>query len=652
MAKFNIKNRRYLGSKSKLIDFIKEVVNKECGDFNSFLDLFSGTGNVGWSFNNEDTSIYLNDILKSNYYSYVAWFGNELIDEHKISKIINDYNGLIIEESNYFSDNFSDTFFSESNCKKIGYIRENIECLFNQKEINFREKCIIITSLIYAMDRIANTVGHYDAYRLKGDLDKELILEELEVASSKVNKNNKIFNEDANELVKHIKCDVVYIDPPYNSRQYCDAYHLLENVACWEKPEVYGVARKMDRSKLKSKYCTNSAPLVFSDLIDNIEAKYILVSYNNMGTKGAGRSQAKVSDEDILKALSKKGEVKIFETDFNQFNAGKTNISNHKERLFLCKVGHKTKFCSDIVIEKFVKSPLNYTGGKFKLLEQIFDKFPNNFDTFIDLFGGGFNVGVNVKCETVVYNDIQNSVVRIIKLFYDKDYETIINKIEKIIEKYNLSDSYKNGYSIYSCDSASGLGKYNKDKYYSLRKDYNEMKTNSESRDIMFLVLIIFGFNNQIRFNSNGEFNMPVGKRDFNSSVRKNIKEFAIKIKNNHLIVLNKNFSSINFNDYKNPFFYCDPPYLLGTASYNENNGWTQKDEIELLSFLKQLDDNNIKFALSNVIEHKGMTHDVLKQWIEDNHFNLIYIKSDYNNSNYHIKNKKEVTREILVTNY
>ena len=155
------------------------------------------------------------------------------------------------------------------------------------------------------MDRIANTCGHYDAYIKDGNFSKELELAVPEVSSCN-NKNNQCYNKDANLLVKEIYADLVYIDPPYNSRQYCDTYHLLENVAKWEKPEVFGVAKKMDRSHLKSEYCTQNAAKILEELIENINAKYILFSYNNMASKGNDRSNAKISDEDILRILQKR----------------------------------------------------------------------------------------------------------------------------------------------------------------------------------------------------------------------------------------------------------------------------------------------------------------------------------------------------------
>ena len=185
------------------------------------------------------------------------------------------------------------------------------------------------------MDKIAKTCGHYDAYRKGADFDASL---ELFVPLAEVHNNaeNKCYNKDANELVKEIHADLVYIDPPYNSRQYCDAYHLLENVARWEKPDVFGVAKKMNRDKIKSKYCTQRATEAFEDLIKNINAKYILFSYNNMATKGNGRSNAKIADEDIMRILQSKGTVKVFSENYKAFSAGKSNIANNAERLFLC----------------------------------------------------------------------------------------------------------------------------------------------------------------------------------------------------------------------------------------------------------------------------------------------------------------------------
>lgn len=655
MKMISINNRRYIGSKYRMINFIKETMSKEKIEYSSFLDLFGGTGIVGDFFNDQKTKVYVNDLLKSNYISYLAWFGNEKIDKNKVKKYIEKYNSLTVLEDNYFSLNFSNTYFNEENCKKIGFIREDIEDNYTNNNLNIRERAILITSLLYAMDKIANTVGHYDAYRKNGDLNKKLELCMLNLKSNTNNKNNKIFNEDSNELVRSLKADVVYIDPPYNSRQYSDAYHLLENVAIWEKGEVHGVAKKMERNRIKSKYCSVSAPLVFKDLIENIDAKYIIVSYNNMGKKGAGRSQAKISDEDIIGTLNKKGKVKVYETDFREFNTGKTHIDNHKERLFICKVGKgvKSKSVKAKVSNDIVKSPLNYTGGKYKILNQIIPVFPKKLDLFVDLFSGGSNVGVNVNAKRIVCVDKQKEIIRVMNLFKKYEYGYIIDKLEKIIDKYELSNSLLNGYEIYHCTSNKGLGTYNKNKYVKLRNDYNNVKHDSIEKDFLFLTLIIYSFNNQIRFNSNGEFNTPVGKRDFNNSLRKNLKNFIVKLKTKNIEFVNSDFREFAIETKENTLVYCDPPYFLGTASYNENGGWTKQDEIDLLNYLFILDSKGIKFALSNVIEHKGATHEMLEAWIREHHYTIHHITCDYNNSNYH-KQDGNVTKtiEVLITNY
>ena len=329
-----INNRRYLGNKYKLLPFITGVVNDECPDITSIADIFAGTGAVSSAFT--DKVIITNDLMYSNYICNYAWFGAEEYDPQIIIDCVVRYNALTDLEDNYMTDNFADTYFSRDDCAKIGYIREDIEVLYKKGDINTRERSILITSLLYAMDKIANTCGHYDAYRKGVEFDKSLELY-VPMANRQNNPNNQCFNMDSNELVKNIEADLVYIDPPYNSRQYCDAYHLLENVARWEKPEVFGVARKMDRSTMKSKYCTQSATEAFEQLIGDIKAKYILLSYNNMAEKGNDRSNAKISDQDIMRILEKKGEVKVFSESYKAFTTGKSDIDDNQERLFLCR---------------------------------------------------------------------------------------------------------------------------------------------------------------------------------------------------------------------------------------------------------------------------------------------------------------------------
>ena len=330
-----IQNRRYLGNKFKLLDFIMEVVNNNCSDTEIFADIFAGTGSFASAFIGK--TIITNDLLYSNYLCNIAWFGNETARLQFLERLIFEYNRSMDFEKNYMTENFSDTYFNKSDCSKIGIVREDIEQKYLTKVINERERAILITSLIYGMDKIANTCGHYDAWRRGTTFERQLILPMLNVPE-KNNKNNRCFNEDANELVRHIEADLIYIDPPYNSRQYSDTYHLLENVASWQKPAVHGVARKMNRENLKSDYCTIRATTAFEDLIKHCQSRYILFSYNNMANKGDARSNARIADEDILRILNNKGDVKVFSKKYKPFNAGQSNISENEERLFLCTV--------------------------------------------------------------------------------------------------------------------------------------------------------------------------------------------------------------------------------------------------------------------------------------------------------------------------
>ena len=500
-----INNRRYLGNKYKLLSFITKVVEEECENINTVADIFAGTGAVASAFT--DKKLITNDIMYSNYICHLAWFGSEKYSKEKIISLIMEYNQMNVKQDNYMSENFANTYFSLEDCRKIGFIRQDIEDRFSKDEINARERALLITSLLYAMDKIANTCGHYDAYRQGVEFKKHLELS-VPQPDETLNENNVCYNMDTNELVTNMEADLVYIDPPYNSRQYCDAYHLLENVARWNKPEVFGVAKKMDRTSLKSDYCTQKATAAFEKLIDSIHAKYILLSYNNMAEKGNERSNAKISDDDIMRILNKKGSVKVFAEDYKAFSTGKSDIKENQERLFLCTCYEKEK--------EIIPSALNYTGGKYKLLSQILPLFPKDADNIVDLFCGGCNVGINVNCNKVQFNDSNQYLMGLLETFRKLPKEEVFKWLYVTIEKYHLSLVSKNGYEYYGCESSKGLGSYNKDGYNKLRKDFNCKKEQDDEYFLMLYLLIVYSFNNQLRFNKKGKFNLPVGKRDFN----------------------------------------------------------------------------------------------------------------------------------------
>ena len=154
-----------------------------------------------------------------------------------------------------------------------------------------------------------------------------------------------------------------------------------------------------------------------------------------------------------------------------------------------------------------IQSPLNYTGGKYKLLPQIIPLFPKEINCFVDLFCGGCNVGINVHAERYIYNDSCVPLINLYSVMHTMEPEIFIKKIETIIKNYNLSDVKVHGYDFYNCNSSQGLGPYNKDKFVKLRNDFNALRVKNSDYYIMLYVLIVFAFNNQIRFNRNGEFN-------------------------------------------------------------------------------------------------------------------------------------------------
>ena len=333
---FEINNRRYLGNKFKLIPFIRRVVDEECNGVSSVLDTFSGTGSVSFAF--RDKQLLVNDMMFCNYLAALCWFSPQSVNSSSLEELLDYYNKVdTSREDNYMYQNFRNTYFSADVCRRIGFVREDVERKYAAGALNERERAVVITSLMYAMDRISNTYGHYDSYIQNATYNNDFELR-LPKFDYELNPENRCFNMDANLLVNEVSCDLAYLDPPYNSRNYCDAYHLLENVARWEKPKVEGVARKMDRTTMKSEYCKVTANKSLEDLVDKLRCKYIMLSYNNNGQKLQIRSNAKISDDEIIRILSKRGEVKIFTHDFKPFSAGRGENVGNQERLFLCDV--------------------------------------------------------------------------------------------------------------------------------------------------------------------------------------------------------------------------------------------------------------------------------------------------------------------------
>ena len=318
---YYISNRRYTGSKYKLLDWIEELILENC-EGESFFDVFAGTGVVSAYMSKHYNKVIMNDFLYSNEIIYKAFFGSGEFNEATINEYKEQFQKINPNrlKENYFSENFGGKYFSNNDSKVIGKIREEIKKL--KRSLSDREYCILLASLVYSMDKVANTVGHYDAYRKINNIEDRFVFELInpEEPSEKFS----IYRQDANRLVRKVKADIAFIDPPYNSRQYSRFYHVLENVVQWKK--------------MLSELAINN-PKVFADLIKHIDVKYIVVTYNNTYNSKSSSSKNKITLDEIKEILSSKGQTTIYEKKHQCFNAGKTEFDDHKEFVFITKVG-------------------------------------------------------------------------------------------------------------------------------------------------------------------------------------------------------------------------------------------------------------------------------------------------------------------------
>lgn len=301
---------------------------------------------------------------------------------------------------------------------------------------------------------------------------------------------------------------------------------------------------------------------------------------------------------------------------------------------------------------EYIISPLNFTGGKYKLLSQILPLFPKNIDTFIDIFCGGCNVGVNIKANKIICNDIDSNIIGLMNYFKSKKFDNLDKLISLKIKEYKLSDTKTHGYNFYNCTSTGGLGSFNKFSFLKLREDFNNLSEDTSDYYLYLYLLIIYSFNNQIRFNKNGKYNLPVGKRDYNFKMQNKLKNFLLNIEK--IYFTNKSFEMYKPSLLKkSDFVYADPPYLITCATYNEKNRWNEEQEYKLLSYLDLLNEKKIKFALSNVLISNGRENTILKNWLDEHPIYICHhLDFSYKNSNYHKKQVSAKTDEVLITNY
>lgn len=633
---------RYIGSKTNLLEEIDILLKKHVqGDEKVFLDLFAGTNAVGRYFKDE-YEIITNDLLYFSFVNAKATIENNISPTFKNLKfdpfeyLNNDFNAMTFKESHYYSYNYTPLgdamYITEENGLRIDFIRYTINSWLNDNLINNTEYYYLLSCLIEAIPYISNITGTYGAFLKHWDkraLNK-LILEPLEVKDNY--KNNKAYNIDSNLLVRELEVDICYIDIPYNKRQYASNYHLLENIARDEQPELRGKTKIFEWSPLKSKYSmTKNAYEALEDLITNLKSTHVILSYNDEGI---------IPFEDIyslLKNSSIDGNVDVVKIPYRKY---KSKITSQKselyEYLFYIKKYEKKSYTPPQNINnksKLIKSPLNYIGGKHRLLNQILPLFPQNITTFVDLFSGGANVGINVTANKHIFVDMNDKINEMFRYFANMDVNELIKMVENRIAEFNLS-------------------KTNEESYINFRKMYN---TNPNPLDLY--VLISYSYNYQIRFNNNMIYNNPFGKNrsHFSENMKNNLLNFVSKLQSLDYTFLDMYFQDFDISSLdEESFVYLDPPYIITTGSYNDGNrgftNWNENQEIEMYNLMCDLTNNNIRYALSNVLTHKSKEHHLLKQFANENNVQIHYLTHTYKNSSYNTQRLK--SEEVLVTNY
>lgn len=649
---------RFIGNKTNLLENIKAVIDENCTDRNEiFCDIFSGTGSVSRFFK-QYYRIISNDLLYFSYILTAATVENNNVPEFENLKTVGisdpieyleteddtGYSGFVTEEYSPAGAP-GRRYLTAENAKRIDFIRTTVEYWHRKQLIDSYEYKYLLAALIEGIPFISNTTGTYGAYLKTWDKRAYKRLELVKLGVTNNFKRNTCYNEDANKLIKKISGDILYIDPPYNERQYLSNYHLLETVARYDSPILKGITGVRPYGNEKSNYCIKrNVKTSFDSLIADADFKHIIISYSDDGL---------LSPEEIigiLKLYCIEESVKVYKIPYNRYRskAPQNGKSEHYEYIFYAKKNitrqmQETKFVSadkkptesfrQTDKKRFIKSPMNYIGGKYRLLPQLTELFPSKIDTFVDLFAGGFNVSANVHADKTICNDLNSRVVEMVRFLCYADEETVLRRIEEKINEYQLS-------------------KENEDGYKRFRDYYNQT-----GNPIDLFTLSCFSFNYQFRFNNRLEYNNPFGRNrsQFSETTRRNLLLFMEAIKSKDPEFFAKDFREISLDGLgPNDFVYCDPPYLIANGSYNDGNrgfhDWREEEEKALYTYLDEANTKGVRFALSNVFNHKGRENVILKEWAQK--YNVHYINSSYSNCNYQFKAKNDPTVEVLITNY
>lgn len=612
---------RFLGNKTRMLENIRFVIDDNDIKGEVFCDLFAGSGSVGDYFKDR-FKILSNDYLYSLSVVNKAKLYNKAMPEftdfiEKFGQNPFDYfnTKAYTADSQYFiTNNYSPLgdrrYFSVENAVKIDGIRIEIETLYKDFVLSANERDFLLASLIESVMGVSNTTGTYEAFLKTWDKRalKPFILEPIVPNNVNPMAENVVYNKDGNELLRSISGDVLYLDPPYTVTDYNSAYHLLESIAKYDYPQINGITGRRKEIYKKSKYTRKEQALVnFEDLFRQAQFSDILISYSTQGLVPVDELCA------LAKRFAKNNEVKLYRFPYREYK----NIRHSKKGDNLNEVIIYFKKDNSIL-----RSPLNYTGSKYSIFNEILRVCPKHISTFVDIMGGAFNVGVNIVADTVIYNELLPHTYNIIKMLLEENKNDIIAKVNEIIGRY-------------------GLHKCDKESYIKLRNHYNATKDVYE-----LFVLHMYCFQNQMRFNSKMEFNTPIGNCSFNETLIERL--HAFNPKTSDIKLFNSSYSELELEALDNgTVFYFDPPYFITNATYNDGKrgfvGWNADEETKLLDYIAELASKGFKFILSNVIYHNDETNYLLAEWVKTHKFNIKNI------DNVGAKNSRD---EVLITNF
>ncbi|MGL4616629.1 MAG: DNA methyltransferase [Mycoplasmoidaceae bacterium] len=327
----------------------------------------------------------------------------------------------------------------------------------------------------------------------------------------------------------------------------------------------------------------------------------------------------------ILDPFSGSGEISFCANKLNR-----SFIASEKSKIYWEKSTKRIK-------DSYIKPTFNHLGNKYRMMDELMRQFPKkDIDYYVDVFAGSGIVALNYKTPKKMFlNDNDQWLSKVLEFLINNDANIVINRVEQIIKKYKLPREKK----IY------------KEEYNSLKISFNKNKSVDK-----LLVLILYGFNQQIRFNNSGDFNIPVGKYYWNSYHKNKLYEYILNTKNKNIVVRSEDFEDFTRNvlpdiEKEKTLFYFDPPYLISNATYNKN--WTEKEEERLLALLSELSKKGYKWFFSNVIKSKNFENSLLIDFIKENDFEVSYLGNiSYSNSNYQRAQNSPEDVEVLIKGF